>query len=346
MVREEDIDTPLPSLDGLDAGEREEFGAPEQIIANIKLASIVSSILSNIYCIPRARKEQNFVRNVHAVLTRLQSFDATLQSDLKLDQNVNPYYRNRPVASLQLHFNQCIILTTRPVLFYVFKQRYKPIGARAQESNEPEQEISPLTTLLAEKCVQAARGTSHLLQELCLDGRLATHGYFDAHYLFSAVIVLMLSIAMEPTDDSDKTSAKAAQSLLTSMVREGNIPAIEYCERLEQLHHDLYSSRHHDSNRDAGANDEPDSFVMASTDNTQSLAQISSALGEVNGVSDNSATADPWDLQNILSDEAMQDFLNSPDVTDTFGRAGDFPFPTATGIDDADLIALFGHTWN
>lgn len=106
MIRDEDIDAPLPSTDGLTPAERDEFLDAEQLIANVKLARITGNILNLIYSIPGAQQEINFVRNVHKILNSLKEWDATLPASLRLDPTVSPPYKTRSIASLRLHFNQ------------------------------------------------------------------------------------------------------------------------------------------------------------------------------------------------------------------------------------------------
>ncbi|KAK7634322.1 fungal-specific transcription factor domain-containing protein, partial [Phyllosticta citricarpa] len=236
MIRDEDIDAPYPSVEGLSPEEREEFLDVDQLCANIKLAQITGIILNLIYSIPGAQHEVNFVRNVHKILTSLKEWDSTLPASLRLDHTATPPYKSRSVASLRLHFNQCIMLTTRPILLYVFKYHVRPAGtASSPNTNRP---LSPMTTALSEACIHAARNSNKLLAQLWIDGAIATFGYFDAHYIFSSTIVLLMANILNPSE-SDKDAIDLAWSLLQSMADDGNLPASEYWERLALLQKDL-----------------------------------------------------------------------------------------------------------
>lgn len=236
MIRDEDIDAPLPSVDNLTLEEREEFLDAEQLIANVKLARITGNILNLIYSIPSAQQEVNFVRNVHKILNSLKEWDATLPASLRLDPTCSPPYKTRSIASLRLHFNQCIILTTRPILLYVFKYHVRPAGSVASPNTT--RPLSPMTTALSDACIHAARSSNKLLAQLWIDGAIATFGYFDAHYIFSSTIVLLMANILNPSE-FDKDSIDLAWSLLQSMADDGNLPASEYCERLALLQKDL-----------------------------------------------------------------------------------------------------------
>lgn len=110
MIRDEDIDAPLPSFEPLGdtEGEGEEGGDfvdPKQLIANIRLSQITGSIMNLIYGVPTQRSS-DFIRSVHTILNNLKQWDADLPNELKVDHQRVPAYGTRPVASLRLHFNQ------------------------------------------------------------------------------------------------------------------------------------------------------------------------------------------------------------------------------------------------
>ncbi|KAI1338218.1 fungal-specific transcription factor domain-containing protein [Xylariaceae sp. FL0016] len=235
MIRDEDIDVPLPSSDGLSAEEAEDFMDAKQLIANIKLSRITGSILSLIYGAAKPRAKE-FVRNVHTILNNLKQWETELPSELKLDHDQFPSYGSRSVASLRLHFNQCIILTTRPVLLHVFNYHVKFYNA--QSSGQTLKPLSPMTVALSEACIYAARASANLLGQLWADGNIATFGYFDSHYLFSSTVVLMMSDTLR-SNDADHDAITLSGALLQSMVDDGNLPAREFLERLTVLRQEV-----------------------------------------------------------------------------------------------------------
>ncbi|CAJ2506730.1 Uu.00g079160.m01.CDS01 [Anthostomella pinea] len=235
MIRDEDIDVPLPSCEGLLAEEADDFVDPTQLIANIKLSRITGSILTLIYG-AETQRTKDFVRNVHTILNNLKQWETELPHELKLDHNQFPSYGSRSVASLRLHFNQCIILTTRPVLLHVFNYHVK--FNQTLGSGQPNKPLSAMTVALSEACIYAARASANLLGQLWADGNVATFGYFDAHYIFSSVVVLMMSDALR-TNDADNDAITLSWALLQSMVDDGNMPAREFHERLISLRRDV-----------------------------------------------------------------------------------------------------------
>jgi proline utilization trans-activator len=128
-------------------------------------------------------------------------------------------------------------LTTRPILFHLFRTKIQPLN---KANTIPAKPLSPVTSALAEACVQAARTQNSILAQLWVEGSIAVFGYFDANYIFSSTIILMVAtIAIKGDRDQDQDAVDTAWSLLRSMRDDGNLPAEEYYDQLLQLRTDL-----------------------------------------------------------------------------------------------------------
>ncbi|KAK0386583.1 hypothetical protein NLU13_6418 [Sarocladium strictum] len=241
-VRDEDIDVEMPSMEGLTEEEKKEFLDPQPLITNTRLGRIIGNILTDIYGASKSRRGL-CIRGVHGILKQLRSWHDELPNDLRLKEHGTP----RPVASLHLAYNQCIIQTTRPVLLHLFKTQFQLDRAesqRIQEGQEAEQQqatrsglpqsFSPVTLALAESCVNAAKSTSRVVEGLFLDGAVASYGYWDAHHIFSAALILVISAVMNPTTATSE-ALETLLSILRSMKTDGNIPAVDFCEKLSQV---------------------------------------------------------------------------------------------------------------
>ncbi|KAK6582393.1 hypothetical protein PZA11_004801 [Diplocarpon coronariae] len=242
MMQDTDIDAELPSLDGLSQKDVADFYDPAYLTASISLARIVGSVLGNIYHIPQPGRTNTFVQGVQTIWTSLRDFRSGLPPLLRLDPNNSPMYANRSVASLHLHFNQCVILTTRPILFYVFRQKFdRDTGPHAGKPLA----LPHMVTVLADACVQTARSSNQILSQLWVDGCLAMYGFYDALSIFSSTLVLMLSSAMDDIDNNasmDHDAIGVAWSLLRSMKDDGNVPAGDYFDQLAILKEELQSA--------------------------------------------------------------------------------------------------------
>jgi proline utilization trans-activator len=78
LLRDEDIDVQMPSMDGLSPEEAEDFYSPELMTAQIKLARITGYIMSDLYRIPQPGRANTFVQSVQRILTSLRSWHESL----------------------------------------------------------------------------------------------------------------------------------------------------------------------------------------------------------------------------------------------------------------------------
>lgn len=115
--------------------------------------------------------------------------------------------------------------------------------------------MSPLTTTLADACIHAARDSNSLLTQLWVDSGMAVFGFFDAQYLFSSTIILMMSAVLNlrgysrqraghPLPDENASSAagerdrdavNTASDIMESMVRDGNLPAAGFHQHFLEI---------------------------------------------------------------------------------------------------------------
>lgn len=202
MLRDEDIDVQMPSMDGLTLEEAEDFYPPELMTAQIKLARITGNIMTDIYKIPQPGRANTFVQSVQRILTSLRQWHETLPTVLRLDFSAMPIYPSRSVASLHLHFGNAVIQTTRPILFHLFRSHFALSSTAA-----PAGPVSPMTSALGEACIQAARTANSILAQLWVDGSLAPFGYFDAISVFSSTMILMMSSAMKDNESNNDNDA-------------------------------------------------------------------------------------------------------------------------------------------
>lgn len=144
------------------------------------------------------------------------------------------------MASLHLAYNQCIIQTTRPVLLHLFKTQFQ-LGSSAKATTQAQgkqprrpQGFSSITIALAESCVNAAHASSRIVEGLFLDGSIASYGYWDAHHIFSAALILIMSSVMKPAM-ANTEGLETLLSILRSMKNDGSIPAVDFCERLSHI---------------------------------------------------------------------------------------------------------------
>lgn len=181
-----------------------------------------------------------------------------------------------------------------------------------------------MTIALSEACIYAARASNRLLGQLWADGSIAQFGYFDAQYIFSSTIVLMISNTLKP-NQGDQESIDLAWGLLQSMVDDGNLPAREFIERLSSLRRDLDELRQQSGDRPATAPEKgyitpAGTFAAHVTPQPWMLARGAGGRGDGRCLRSEGPVDSPSSLLAgeglqgaLLDDPFIQDFLGQPD---------------------------------
>lgn len=251
------------------------------------------STVSDIYCLP-GRRTDTFVQRVHRILNSLRRWDANLQEHLAFRWEDS----NRHVASLHLCYNQCIIHTTRPILLRIFQTQFHR-GASCI-SEQKQFIFSPTTTALANSCVNAARTSNKILSKLFIDGTLATLGYWDAHYLFSSTMILIMSAVMDP-NVAVSDAVQTAFNLLHSMRDGGNVPASDYCNCLALIQTNLIELREGTGRENDAAHSDQDRHPAG---NNWPLENTGSGGFESQGFEDLDALANPY-IDDFLAEKVF-----------------------------------------
>ncbi|EKG22123.1 Transcription factor fungi [Macrophomina phaseolina MS6] len=230
-IQDDDIDVDYPSNEGLTGPQSKDFGDPDYIIANIRLARLATHIISSIY----KRKGQHgvFSQRVQQALRDLRSFVEELPSHLQLETDDSMPMKTKAIVYLHLSFNQFVVLATRPVLLHVFRTYRESLRTPA---NSPTHPIPETALALAEACIRCARHSYRLLTECWIDGAFATFGYFDTQLLFSAATILAISSLMNGKDaQSDGDHFETAAQFLSQLDQGGNFAAKEFCRHIDAM---------------------------------------------------------------------------------------------------------------
>ncbi|OBU00228.2 hypothetical protein VE01_01650 [Pseudogymnoascus verrucosus] len=295
MIPDRDITVDLPSSSGLNDEERTAFPDPDHIIASIKLAKIAGNIITTVYC---RGHPPPFIQSVQKVLGDLNAWMAALPDSIRLAETAG--CTSRHVVSLHLSFNQCVILATRPVLLHVF--------TKSRDGSSPTNDMTPVTSTLADACLHTARHSNELLTQLWIEGALSTFGYFDAHYLFSSAVILAIS-SISGIDSKDKDRLDSAAQLLQSMADSGNLSATEFSGHLDQVR----------------------SAINGSRSDVSAPSTLETELG-IRTYSTFNDTVNPLTAEMALLEQPMQDFITQ----------AEFPFEFPNPVDLLhDTMLLF-----
>lgn len=184
MINELDIEVPL-----LNEGDSSIHSVSLDLyhfISQVKLARITTQIIRKIY----TRNSFSFIQNCNTVLNQLKNWLDDLPIELKLDYSKFGTAKSRSTINLHINYNYSIIITTRPVLFYVFN---KVISSGKSTDELFNERLLSVIKVLLESNVQAAQIQSMVMASLYFDGKMVNASFLDCHYIFSASIILIFS---------------------------------------------------------------------------------------------------------------------------------------------------------
>ncbi|KAF7121766.1 hypothetical protein CNMCM5793_009319 [Aspergillus hiratsukae] len=231
QILDDDIHVDMPSRISPAQLHDEQFSDPDYQTANIELARIVGETIAKLYS--RRKYSETFLQRVQKLLKALKNWVDTLPEHLRLNES-DPEMNTKHISSLHLAFNQCVILTTRPTLLHLL--------IKVSESDAPtnkDNAISKPVWTLGEACIHAARHSHSLILTRYINGSVPVFGYFHAHYLFSASLVLAMSSLLPIGSRNDLGAFETGLTVLQSMSENGNLAASEFYQNLEQVKHCL-----------------------------------------------------------------------------------------------------------
>ncbi|KAL4898125.1 fungal-specific transcription factor [Aspergillus ambiguus] len=222
QIRDDDIHVDMPS-DLSCPGAEDQFSDTAYLLSSVRLSRITGQIIEKIYS--RQRHRDTFLQRQQQLLLSLQSWLHSLPAHIKLLRNETP---EKHVVSLHLQFNQCVILTTRPVLLHALFQLRGP--------NKGHEELPQPVITLSEACIHASRHSHALIVDEWVNGSVPMYGYFYAQYLFSSAVILVISGILPSIGlYTDMESLETTIAILQRMSEHGNLAAMEFYENLKRL---------------------------------------------------------------------------------------------------------------
>ncbi|KAH8803507.1 C6 transcription factor [Xylogone sp. PMI_703] len=185
-----------------------------------ELSRILGKIMKNVYRRTRTTK-YSLVASVRSILTDLSNWHTNLPQRLKIDFTKLDQGISREVISIYLHYNQCINMTARPLVFHVVRSRLQNKDGKNCKSDW-KTGLSPTTITVIDTCISTARNTVAICAVAAKQNMMATYGYMDGEHLFSAAIILVMVNIAFPCNARDHTAMKSALDVMNSMAEKGN----------------------------------------------------------------------------------------------------------------------------
>ncbi|QLG72282.1 hypothetical protein HG535_0C06370 [Zygotorulaspora mrakii] len=247
-INESDVDIPLfpvpPPERNSPPGSISMSLEKYHFISQVQLARITTDIVRKIY----TRNTASFIANCHLVLTQLKNWLDNLPKYLDLNLSNLKMAQSRSTINLHINYNYSIMITTRPVLFYVFNKVLT--SGKGLSSLFSVKSHNTIQTLL-KASVEAANLQSVILTTLYFEGVMANASFLDCHYIFSATIILIFAAFCQSLPNYTMTFGCDISTLfdrvqtnldILQRLSQYNIPASNFNRQLTEFI-DLISSK-------------------------------------------------------------------------------------------------------
>ncbi|RHZ62558.1 transcription factor domain-containing protein [Aspergillus thermomutatus] len=169
----------------------------------------------------KPRSGSNLLASVQSITNDLSDWLRQVPDRLRIDFTTLDTHINRESVSIFLHFYSCINMTARPLVFYVIQRRLDA-GTGGPATNDWKDGLSQNTVAVIDSCITAARATTLIMDAAARHNLVATYGYLDGEYIFSAALLLIMVNAAFPHNETNARTMEMALDLLRSMADRGN----------------------------------------------------------------------------------------------------------------------------
>lgn len=179
--------------------------------------------------------------SVQSITDELSDWLRRIPDRLRIDFSTLSTHINRESVSIFLHFYSCVNMTARPLVFYVIQRRLDAED-KGSATVDWKEGLSQNTVAVIESCVAAARATTLIMDAAAkhnlvgtslvirlelsrvtsLTPSLATYGYLDGEYIFSAALLLVMVNAAFPYNAANSRAMEISINLLRNMADRGN----------------------------------------------------------------------------------------------------------------------------
>ncbi|KAH7191610.1 Zn(II)2Cys6 transcription factor [Fusarium oxysporum] len=260
-ISDESIHAALPTFPG-------EPQRSEAMGIHIKLSRVLGHILNSVYG-EEGRSGKQFLRTTRDALRRIADVTDQLNASFEIPQNGSTQGISRLSASLHLLHHQCIILTTRPLLYSLLQAR---IGQSDINLVHTLQSGSVRALLLM--CIDFAQQIMDILVTLHIQSLLESFLRSDLDAAFTAMITLLMAPVIDMSLLKGSSPwLRRGYAVLDDMISRGNMVALQMKSELRQLEDvfnclnvgELGSNKRHQHPAPYGQLSKQDQCLQAST---------------------------------------------------------------------------------
>ncbi|ETI21010.1 hypothetical protein G647_07353 [Cladophialophora carrionii CBS 160.54] len=196
----------------------------------IQLSRILAQILNTVYG-PEGRLDKRFVTVTKESLKSVARVTDQLNGSFGILENGSQTTISRLSAYLHLLYHQCIVLTTRPLLFSFLRSRLEQSNANLVAMLK-----SGSVRMLLQMCVESAQQMLTILSALQEHGLLVSFLPFDLDAAFTSGIALLMAAKVNSSLVKDPAPwLQRSYSVFQEMIYRGNMVAQMTKSELEQL---------------------------------------------------------------------------------------------------------------
>ncbi|KAJ9608633.1 hypothetical protein H2200_006404 [Cladophialophora chaetospira] len=196
----------------------------------IQLSRVLAQILNTVYG-PEGRLDKRFVIVTKEALKSVAKVTDQLNGSFGILENGSTTTISRSSAYLHLLYHQCIVLTTRPLLFTLLRsklgQSNKNLAAMLKSGS---------VRMLLQMCVESAQQMLTILSTLLEHSLLESFLPFDLDAAFTSGIALLMATSVDRSFIKDpKLWLQRSHRACDEMISRGNMVAKQIKSELKQL---------------------------------------------------------------------------------------------------------------
>ncbi|PIG82846.1 hypothetical protein AARAC_003116, partial [Aspergillus arachidicola] len=234
-IAEESISSPFPLTDRNAQGVR-------ALEMQVMLCQVLAQIDQTVYGV-EGKLDSRYLGATQSVLRSIAKVAEHLHRSFDLYEHGATGGISRVSAHLHLLEHQCIVLTTRPLLYIFLQSKLGQSDPSLMDWLQSET-VQGLLHICVESAQQLVRILSNLLDQGLLDSFLP----FDMDAVFTTTISLLMAAAVDPALLPDHSPwSQRAYAILEDMIGRGNASARLVLSELRQLDGELaqvFSSEH------------------------------------------------------------------------------------------------------
>ncbi|KAF5962288.1 C6 transcription factor [Fusarium bulbicola] len=235
-IRDEDITTPFPKVDPqnpnvpwyelvmlkytelsrilgkIGQGKRRTRSWPAWVALNVAQLELYRQ---------RPKSTATLLASVQDIMNSLSSWARSVPERLRIDPNSTGGDFDGAAVSVYLLFYSCVAMNTRPILSYLVQQRIG-VETSSVSCGDWREGLSETIVGVVEYAIETALQVITIMEKARKLNLIATYGYLDGKYAFSATLLSIMANTYLTNSLSTDLSVNQGLGILASMAERGN----------------------------------------------------------------------------------------------------------------------------